>query len=863
MSKLIAKTEIAGEVNENMICNFHGQNYSLDQRLGFEFLAECIKDRADIVVDIKAKPSLVYLSRVANAYQNVYAEYAEIGQDLAVSQDLSMLVNCIHDASSYIEDTECGNSLNPPFIFVSLPSYAGKTEATIALDNFSRWPFRPLDNEAGENPPEIENPISMVINLVLDRLYDEYQPIYRAINPVSSAWLKAVENDIEGLEITVDTTEDEVKAKIIGSAIAESKLPFHTVGLFCSLLESRQSGKDRCFHENKTIEYQSMTLQAGREFVRKYRLKGPIVVTLDEFNTFAHGDETRTSFAFRNAKLFFSRNIIRELECVAVLLGTDSRAVNLTQPIAIGHHSSRSEPKPSCHLITILPRASKRTLDLDENTLNRLQDPSLEAFGHWLLFKHDGENGHYSVCCSPGILKQFFSILCAKISTIQNPSVDLPSLLIDLYQKLASQKRFTNDTLCGTALMLLSKRRQESTGKFLPIDSDLVHRHFAELQVLIDDKPIEASLLKGKYTLERMLLPNNTPCLAIDGVPIDFTGYFKSYEQDELTYMTMISGLREATLSYTTATMVILEMHRLLRSKGQGNENVKTSDVRNGDFLENAGVCSAVLSTQDSGFQGVPFALFLRNYIRRLCKDPDAAKNLELSFISSPDLHTLSKAVIPYVAAAGEDARCTDRFRRIPDSFTGVFEMCANLGKIDGRILSDFLFELAKHFRSCECCKKGPLVKSLKALKLRNCVPLANIINSQGEAAQHNRVQCIFEYKNWKKGVDADALEGIIERFHDSVNTNAFRDLISHQVLILTTTKLCPISLSSEPMKNIRYKYPEVSIYSVSRNRRNYKALMVTKLVESVGPKKLVAIVVPFEDLGISDFRMIFRRAAR
>lgn len=765
MMDFIKDLPFAGSINDRtMQCEFHGEKYSLYQPLGISFLSECLRDRKDVIVHITSKLTTIKLPSLTSYYQQVHNEYAEIGRCLAVSNELNPLADLIQNTSQRLGPACVADCQNTPFIFVSLPSYAGKTEAAIALDNFSHSPFDPLNSQA---LPDIEKKFSMVINLVLDKYHDRSQPIYKIINPVSAVWLKALSDDMKLLGMADAGDEDSVWPKIIGSSIADSDLEFHTVGLFCSFLKNRYLKLDRHFTEEKTIEYQPMTLQAGREIVRKYRCHGPIVVTMDEFNTIKHPRESEPEYVQRNAGLFFSRNVIRELECVAVLLGTDSRAVNLTQRIAIEHDSSRDDDStPWCYLVTVLPCASERTLFIEENALDQLQNPSLSTFKQWLLYKLRGQDGHYGLCYSPGILKHFFAIISRSISTGRNPAVKLFSLVNDLYKTLAREKNFKRPTLCGTVLMLLSKRRQSTTRKTLPVDSDFVHKHFAELQVY--DRNNSRERFKdlswnGVYTIHRILSAddededdderdvnvvgeaedvdeaeddnedkddddnegedddqdedengNEFPYLAINGGKIGFTGSFRPYKQDELTYMAMSSGLRVATLNTTTVTIVTREMHRLLKCTGLGNQNAETSDPRNSDFLENSCVCSAVLSTQDKGYTGVPFSYFLQNFIRRLCKTPKIAKGVDLSFKNAPDLRTLSKAIIPYVAAAGVDARCTDRFVRIPDVFPGVFEMCSNGKRIDGRLSSDFLFDLTRHFKNCKGCKERLPIKDLK-----------------------------------------------------------------------------------------------------------------------------------------------------
>lgn len=101
-------------------------------------------------------------------------------------------------------------------------------------------------------------------------------------------------------------------------------------------------------------------------------------------------------------------------------------------------------------------------------------------------------------------------------------------------------------------------------------------------------------------------------------------------------------------------------------------------------------------------------------------------------------------------------------------------------------------------------------------MKRHNCAELAKIINVQSETAQNNLIQCIFEFKNWEAGVNSGALEGIIERFHSNATAYPLRDLVSHQVLLFTTTKVGDIS--TQTMTAVRSKFSEVSVYTISKN---------------------------------------------
>ncbi len=311
--------------------------------------------------------------------------------------------------------------MNTTFIFLNGPSMMGKTLSTIALDFFAEHPFTPLS--ASDCPTNIK----AMIRLVMSDPYDKGksslpQDTYEAGDQFSKEWLAAAKIDLKKLGRS---------SEIDGSTLCWKKHGFYTVGYIVSLIESRINTA-----VTSLMTYEPMTVAEGRARISQWTGKYPIVASLDEFNT----SKYKTKF---NRLLFFSRNILREIGCIVIIVGTNARAVTPSKNTNSGHSRQKEEP-PWCYLVSRLPGLSRNAYPLDLSIYSD-RFKSIEEymmFVNWIL--HTDANGLYTVCENAGFLEAFFEDLVNFLETSKD-RLTVSELLSKVFASVA-MKIYTKKT---------------------------------------------------------------------------------------------------------------------------------------------------------------------------------------------------------------------------------------------------------------------------------------------------------------------------------------------------------------------------------------------------------------------------------
>lgn len=222
---------------------------------------------------------------------------------------------------------EGNTSMSSPFIWVVAPSGSGKTQLAYTL------------NANGCN----------CIYFVMDTS-SEAQFIYQSSRDISKTLKKCIANDISTLTKNLENESDLISTIMSCSFLTDyGGIYLETIGFIHSLL-SRNT-------ENSTIEYRPMSYIEFEDNWRPQWLAGPNAndmpcVIIDEFSL-ADGDDQKMHL--------FSRNIIRALGLVCIVMGTNSHAGNLVKPVSLGKVGSVCvgvAPRPWVYVVHRLPRVS-------------------------------------------------------------------------------------------------------------------------------------------------------------------------------------------------------------------------------------------------------------------------------------------------------------------------------------------------------------------------------------------------------------------------------------------------------------------------------------------------------------------------
>jgi hypothetical protein len=376
------------------------------------------------------------------------------------------------------------------FVFISGPSWSGKTQLVYIFDQYSQHPmwFDSLSNERRQ-------PVFFcVIHIALAG--NDKQKIYKAVEPFSNEILSAITSDYRNIKkniadyvMTSDDFNDEIfkdflktcglkfkdllkfrqtndkesalkyikanlkKEVIVSTEFIEdysSFFPWATLAVIKELILKRSR------NESMSSDFENRKIRPLllKDFEDKHlSLSLPALICLDEF-----------SFSIsKKYRLLLLRNFIRFVpNLIPVLLGTNTRVTNMVSPFSSNFDDSRGSANVWCRIVLKLPAA---TLDSVDQTIP-------EGFRHletWLSL--------YTK--RPGILYIFF-IALSKINADQPDALKMA--LESTLNRLVGDKPYLKDpcTMEGYYEMIFSKFHVAPNEKH-NCSLKLIHKHLAHL----------------------------------------------------------------------------------------------------------------------------------------------------------------------------------------------------------------------------------------------------------------------------------------------------------------------------------------------------------------------------------------------
>lgn len=822
-------------------------------------------------------PQTVTFRAIKDNLKKAYVEYAETGDALCRNNCYEDILQLIEKSWSFSKsllndfngETE---AFNLPFLSLLLPSYSGKTEVSLALDSFSKYPLVPFKNmDLRAKGPEVHR-LTAVINIVIGANKSNEQPIYESIDQFSSAFGQALHRDIDVLvtmtgvkleSIKADAYEEVINNYLAASRLCEVDREFATVGLILTLINARITGNDTfCLSEQISFQYKSTALSEGRLEVKRLCEEAPIVVTLDEFNIGASSPK-------RKLTMLLARNLLRELGLVVTLMGTDSAAANLVIPDALGDTSRGMESKMSwCYVVSELPPAQPSTLPLDlEPFKNRFRSAGeYSSFSSWITSQLP--NGSYAICQNPGILKVFFESVFGTLERAKLKSFTALELLQSairsagerIYADKISRKPDLLEVVAGQYSLVLPKKRLQQDLKH---PAFLIHRHFAYLDIYgAAYMNINGQVLGGVYELFRTGL-YELKVLDSAGKSSKFTpnSLLPEFMSNELLYMMLLD--QETMSKFTnnsTFSDIARQGHEHSGFKGTGNSNATIKSFRNGCFLENLVQGSAVLATHGS-CGGVIFGDFMNSFLSEL-ENNDVetgrrhAKPITVAIPEDENLKEIWKnLIVPYTACVGSDAVCSEGFITIPGAYTGVFKQAANKEMIDGILSPWIVHQIVEHYRTCKVCSQhAPLDLSdyFKDPKLeRHCRQMNGLLKKwkrRGilkEWHLGHLMRFLFEMKDYEKGLTASDFYDIVKRWDLNIRNCPLQ--VNYQICFLVAAK-CDISDGKKFAEAVDLF--KGSVYQLEGNRNN----VVFKCFWKDDDPTRICFIIPAEDVLEADF---------
>jgi hypothetical protein len=231
-----------------------------------------------------------------------FQRYAKIGQDIANDPAIDAILAAVNK----VRDGEA--SATPPFVFVDGSSGVGKTQAAFAL------------RARGQ----------LVHHLLLSKVGDDSQPIYKALRPLSNAFVAQLEKDLDVLRRATDSDP------LATATLEVFAAPLASAGFLLALLCGNKEGR-------------RATVLALREAVGSLAAdtRRAVVFVLDEVDV--KGD---------NGRLLLARNLLRACRLPVVLMGTNATAANY---IAGGSQTRVGDTMwPWAHVFVRLPRVTPR-----------------------------------------------------------------------------------------------------------------------------------------------------------------------------------------------------------------------------------------------------------------------------------------------------------------------------------------------------------------------------------------------------------------------------------------------------------------------------------------------------------------------
>ena len=469
------------------------------------------------------------------------------------------------------------------------------------------------------------------------------------------------------LALLYDTTEN------LGSIFTELRsaneliginLQFRTVGLLVALFKEviGKSNEESLkilsgYYGERTINYQPMTLSKAKTILEDYikaKNKIPIFfvdevpsgVMNDSNQVLTITDSDKADLTFRRS--LFLRNVIRIMNCICILSGTEAALMNAVDNIP---EPSRTEgvDLEYLRLILKLPRTN------------------------WDAIRQDSKYADLMPLLSPDVCNMLKSTRPLFVHYVLNAMLEersMGQLTVAVLSNaksmiVAHKKNFaTSGGLYGQMALLHSKfisntvddllRANEGGEKYLLAQrQSCIRHHFGNLRVLNSNDPVLSLYLDSKYIYS---LTNSGR--SVTKYQFKQNVAFETPHDDPLLYLICFrnglyfaeSDISSNRISCTFALLSLLNERLGRKSPFFGNTNQSSSS---GKFLEMEMVSAAIIASHSypNSLSGCPFDFFLRSMIAELnpyndyatfdtIKDmPDVYNNVKVGLLSPANLH--------------------------------------------------------------------------------------------------------------------------------------------------------------------------------------------------------------------------------
>lgn len=653
------------------------------------------------------------------------------------------------DLMTFIQKSSCDGS----FVFISGPSWSGKTQLVYTFDQYSKHPMK-LDSQ-----PCVER--------------RGKQMIYKAVEPISKAVLSAITSDFRKVKkniadyvMTVDDFEEDangfldnsgldskvlltlkksrgeesvlkyIKAKLKKEVIISrefieqysSYFPWATLAVISELLLKR-SGNQLM---DSDFEHRKIRPLLLKEFIDKHSMDLPALICLDEFNFTKTNEYT----------LLFLRNFIRVIpDLTPVLLGTNTRVTNMVGNSSSNFDASRGGSNIWCRIVLKLPPATLETVD-------KTIPEEFRYLESWLSL--------YTK--RPGILEQFL----IELGMIDADQPDaLKMALESTLKSLVDEKPYLRHlcTMEGYYQMIFSKFHVYNNGKH-SCSVEMIHKHLAHLlpdeTEHYENLPIVRNIFK-RYQDKRLVWyrpwkdeqrksvifkPRTVYLdLSTDELTnmIFFSDWTKMVNENDFNELNVFKELREAiiegraeknydiildaklnVLKYFSgdvpnqdlfACSFRLFVECLFNKASFTSAFKRGKEITSGDKLEILIAGSFVKASAAAGPNGDKLETFLLNFVSELSLDK--LRGIQWDPESLDLLGEIKEQLVPYVIAA--NYRISPQFRCHPDVFTGSLPDLENSKEMDGQCIPDWVSVLNPSEEDKDTISE-PLVQSAEAL---------------------------------------------------------------------------------------------------------------------------------------------------
>jgi len=734
-----------------------------------------------------------------------------------------------HDAFSEVNQaiiqiqkdiTSNAENPNPPFIFIALPSFSGKTELVISLDFFATykvWKANVLESQ--------HSPLYTVV-LSFDSSPSSgcgnSQDIYKSMT-ASRTLISLVTEDFETLK--------KDSKMITGSSLKErNNVPFKSLGFFVRLIELVKCGHDLL--NTTEVVFSPLTVKEACAEIAGHKLDGkPIIACLDEFNTGLNSSEVDKNIGY------LIRNLLREVGIVVIVCGTDSNAWNLLH--VPPSNVSRISPStlPWVYLIRALPPAFSDSIKAAIGTASDieqlLKSSNIEGFNFILdwLFRTIGwdNNGHQmAVSSKPGFIVIFIQTFMKILQSSTAPSSLVGLLDMSLNNSLRSiidRKDFLADKFgrFGQYFILFAAFRDEPGNEPENVrihPQECVHRHFASLKLCDPSGLFKSQDDANVVPLYRVGTRTNL-CFSPDGEEIQLRSKYLPYAHDELTFMMLTSTGRVRPFTEST-TSCIFDLFKSDIYKLNMHASLKMQVLpRCGDFLEHIAIACTIVSTHHS-LAGLTLENFLKALIFELLPKGSKFSRLEgdlfvrglsgVDFVSFDDVPQMIKSArVPYLPPV--NATATAALRKIPGVITGTISQPFDAEEVDGIIIPDIVRDLRLH-------RDELLLQSASTIGKEKVSPEIVIASLARNALLHvpeeRLLGLLIECKNYYEKIDKSVLEKVIEKMLWKASQQISEGYLDHWAGLFFVSRLADITSSSR--RTLRSKFPNLRVHVVRRS---------------------------------------------